>query len=386
MSATKASSSRATNTASDTASIFPTLRSGTANTTNNAASDNAASNIPNLPSGTAATAAAEDSQPEDEDEPPKPIKSANIPKVTASQRARQYLRWAEAHPYPVVDKDGGNTPKDDDEDRKTVYALIQQIDPSGQKLQSLASLSEEAPGEKKWPASWDISKFGYLKGMIKKDLARWMRQLVPVEKEDEGEVEVAVSPPATFGTGSAQAEQAVVGELVKQVDGLSVGAEVGPQGGLGLELESPVGAPRVAGGEGGALFDMVGVETAPPPALTSVPSPAARLQANPQQPIIPDAFVGVGVQTAPPPATIVPSSAPEPPSNRQQSIAHNAWLGAGVKAAPAPAPVTVQPSPGAAPTPATPQSVQYDPAWWRWYRQRHAAKRRAEEEEDAEFF
>ncbi|KAF0317545.1 hypothetical protein GQ607_015218 [Colletotrichum asianum] len=410
MSATKASSSRATNTANDPTGIFPALRSPrtTNNTTSsNAASNNTASNVPDLPSGTVTTvattaAAAQDSQsaadfaPQDaqdvEDEPEKPSKSASTTKVTASQRARQYLRWAKAHPYPATDEDGNITTADDDEDRKTVYALIRQIDPSGDKLQSLASLCEEEAGEKKWPASWDQGKLGYLKGMIKKDLVRWVRQLVPVEEEDEDDVEVAAnaSLPATVGTGSAQGEEAVVAEeLAKRVDGLSVGAEVGVQGGLGLQLESqPVGAAQVTGGEGGALLGPVGVQAAPPLAFASVPSPAARPQANPQQ-ILQNTFLGVGIQTAPPPATVIPSPAPGPPANSQQSIAHN-WFSAGAEVAPAlaPAPVNVQPSPAPAPRPVTQQPVQYDPAWWQWYRQRHAARRRAEreEEEEAGFF
>ncbi|KAI8189356.1 hypothetical protein K4K48_013100 [Colletotrichum sp. SAR 10_66] len=360
-----------------------------------------------------------------EDEPEKPSKSASTTKVTASQRARQYLRWAKAHPYPPTDKDGNITTADDDEDRKTVYALIRQIDPSGDKLQSLASLCEEGAGEKKWPASWDQGKLGYLKGMIKKDLVRWVRQLVPVEEEEnEDEVEVAAnaSLPATVGTGSAQAEEAVAAEeLAKRVDGLSVGAEVGVQGGLVLQLESqPVGAAQATGGEGGALLGPVGVQAAPPLTFASVPSPAARPQANPQQSITRDAlfgvgvqttpqpaltsllspaarpqanpqqilqnsFLGVGIQTAPPPATVIPSSAPAPPANSQQSIAHN-WFSAGAEVAPAlaPAPVNVQPSPAPAPRPVTQQPVQYDPAWWQWYRQRHAARRRAEREEGEE--
>ncbi|KAI8258688.1 hypothetical protein K4K53_004230 [Colletotrichum sp. SAR 10_77] len=439
MSATKASSSRATNTANDPTGIFPALRSPrtTNNTTSsNAASNNTASNVPDLPSGTVITvataAATQDSQSDAqdvEDEPEKTSKSASTTKVTASQRARQYLRWAKAHPYPATDKDGNITTADDDEDRKTVYALIRQIDPSGDKLQSLASLCEEGAGEKKWPASWDQGKLGYLKGMIKKDLVRWVRQLVPVEEEeDEDEVEVAAnaSLPATVGTGSAQAEEAVAAEeLAKRVDGLSVGAEVGVQGGLVLQLESqPVGAAQATGGEGGALLGPVGVQAPPPLTFASVPSPAARPQANPQQSITRDAlfgvgvqtapqpaltgllspaarpqanpqqilqntFLGVGIQTAPPPATVVPSSAPGPPANSQQSIAHN-WFGAGAEVAPAlaPAPVNVQPSPAPAPRPVTQQPVQYDPAWWQWYRQRHAARRRAEreEEEEAGFF
>ncbi|KAI8213399.1 hypothetical protein K4K52_005099 [Colletotrichum sp. SAR 10_76] len=363
-----------------------------------------------------------------EDEPEKPSKSASTTKVTASQRARQYLRWAKAHPYPATGKDGNIITADDDEDRKTVYALIRQIDPSGEKLQSLASLCEEEAGEKKWPASWDQGKLGYLKGMIKKDLVRWVRQLVSVEEEDEDEVEVAAnaSLPATVGTGSAQAEEAVAAEeLAKRVDGLSVGAEVGVQGGLVLQLESqPVGAAQATGGEGGALLGPVGVQAAPPlafasvpslaarpqanpqqsitrdalfgvgvqttpqPALTSLLSPAARPQANPQQ-ILQNSFLGVGIQTAPPPATVIPSSAPAPTANSQQSIAHN-WFSAGAEVAPAlaPAPVNVQPSPAPAPRPVTQQPVQYDPAWWQWYRQRHAARRRAEreEEEEAGFF
>ncbi|KAK2051295.1 hypothetical protein LY76DRAFT_610725 [Colletotrichum caudatum] len=325
MSATRASSSRATNTANDPAAAR-NAASGSA-----AASNNTASNVPDLSSATATTvattAAAQDPQ----------TGRASATKVTASQRARQYLRWAKAHPYPATDmKDGNKTAAaaDDDEERKTVYALIRQIDPSGDKLQSLASLCEEEASEPKWPPSWDQGKLGYLKGMIKKDLVRWVRQLAPVEGEEDEE------------------EASVAEELAKRVDGLSVGAEVHGvvQGGLGQQqLESqPVGAAaQVTGVEGGgALFGSVEVQALPPRALTSVPSSSAArsVQANPpQQPTITitrDAFLGVGAQSLPPPApaTVVPSPAPVlVPVPQQQSVA------------PVPA---VQPSPGPALAPA----------------------------------